>query len=383
MSIRNRYLLHSIGAVLLIALFPACLNMTDGYQGDAKLAATFNDGCYVTSSDHKSFWLGVNTCNTDNTLKTALYNRIKNHRVIRYTENSATFDSAYTIAFMQLNNEQLGVPTRFDAWDAYRIFAAKNANPYKSGANCATGKILDWYDYQCYDTPTQILTPDNGGQQGSTGSDPQPVGSTVINFGTVGIYNREHAWPKDFFEATSASGYCQVRTEITGESDPYDYRAYTDIHHLIPARAAINFERGTCAYGEVQTPKTLNYPRNSGANLGSPNMTLMPNYSYTSIPGCNSGNYVLSPPPELKGDIARIYFYMATRYYTEDDCWNSNYQVTRANLNPWLESLMRKWHNDDPVSAEEITRNDWIQRMQGNRNPFVDHPEWVAKISDF
>lgn len=364
-----------------ISLFSGCLNQTDGYQGEAKLSATFNDGCYVTSSDHKSFWLGVNSCSTDNTLKQALYNRIKNHTVIRYTDNTSTFDSTYTIAFMQLNNPQFVVPARFDVWDAYRLFAGKNANPYKSGANCATGKILDWYDYQCYDTPTQIMNPDNGGQQGSTGSD--APGAAVPNFGTTGIYNREHSWPKSWFLGSSASGYCaNDKDAITGEgTDPYDYRAYTDLHHLIPARSAVNTTRSNCPFGIVLANDT-NYPRTSGAKFGTPDTTQMPGHTWASIAGCTA-NKVFEPPPELKGDIARIYFYMTTRYYTEDSCWTSNSWVTRASMNTWLENVMRKWHNEDPVSTEELTRNDWIQRIQGNRNPFIDHPEWVAKISDF
>jgi endonuclease I len=81
--------------------------------------------------------------------------------------------------------------------------------------------------------------------------------------------------------------------------------------------------------------------------------------------------------------MARIYFYMATRYYQEDTCWNNVAAANKANIKRWQENMLRKWHRDDPVDDVERARNDLIHRVQGNRNPFVDHPEWVDKISDF
>jgi endonuclease I len=45
--------------------------------------------------------------------------------------------------------------------------------------------------------------------------------------------------------------------------------------------------------------------------------------------------------------------------------------------------MLRQWHANDPVDSGEIAKNDLIQRIQGNRNPFIDHPEWVEKIGDF
>ena len=46
----------------------------------------------------------------------------------------------------------------------------------------------------------------------------------------------------------------------------------------------------------------------------------------------------------------------------------------------WFVKLLLKWHKMDPVSQHEIQRNNVGQKFQGNRNPFIDHPEWVEAI---
>ncbi|MBX3723861.1 MAG: endonuclease [Turneriella sp.] len=370
----------SILSIVFVGATNACLNQTNGYQGTADLAATYTNGSYETSSDFRGYWIGIDTGKANDAFKAVLQARIRNHRQVPYTNNSTTptDPTNYNRAYMLLTNPQFVVPDKFDVWDAFIILAYRNANPYSTGGNCASGKLLDWYDYRCYDTPADIFT-DNGGQQGSTGSD--SLGAPAANFGNQGIYNREHSWPKSWFLAAAASGYCASdKDSITGAgTSPYDYRAYVDLHHLIPARAAVNTSRSNNAFGIVDVP-SANYPRTNGAKSGTPKTADMSGFptvtdSYTST--------VFEPANEVKGALARIYFYMATRYYTEDDCWLSNKAVTGANINPWLEDMLRTWHNTYPVSDGERLKNDWIQRIQGNRNPFIDHPEWVAKINDF
>lgn len=366
--------------LLAAALFSACTNLPPD-QG-LLLRASVSDTCIYTGNDNGGYWYGVNTCLTNNDFKAELQKKIRNHTVLRYTQNSGDYPTYFTKNYIALSNMGVPVPLpRFDVWDAYVVFATKGANPYSTGGNCPAGKLLDWYDYRCYDTPSEIMSVSSGGQQDPGSAD--ALAAPEALWGNQGLYNREHSWPKDFFEAASASGYCQSRPEITGSTNNYDYRAFTDLHHLIPTRKSINQTRGTCAFGIVSVSDT-HFPRNSGAKFGTPNTGAMPGYSFPGggISGCSSDK-VLEPPPELKGDIARNYFYMATRYYSEDSCWKTNYQFTRANINTWLENVLRQWHQADPVSAEERVRNDWIYRIQGNRNPFVDFPEWVDKIADF
>jgi|JI10StandDraft_1071094.scaffolds.fasta_scaffold163427_2 endonuclease I len=379
-QIRSSYV-RAFFFVFLVIIPPGCVNLTEGYQGEALLAADLSSGCYVTSSDHKSYWLGVDACKSNESLKAELQKRLRNHRNIPYTNNSSVLTGLgyYTKNFMLLNNSYYAVPERFDVWDAFTMFAMKNANAYNDGTNCTSGKLLDWYDYRCYDTPTEIMTVNNGGQQGSSGSD--TLSAATANFGSEGIYNREHSWPKSWFLAGAASGYCASDKDgITNEGTaPYDYRAYVDLHHLIPARASVNSSRGNNSFGVVAAA-SANYPRTNGAKSGTPDTGAMSGYPGTLDAVTTT---LFEPPNGVKGALARIYFYMATRYYTEDGCWLSNNAVTRSNINTWLENLLRQWHNDYPVSEGERLRNDWIQRIQGNRNPFVDHPEWVAKIADF
>ena len=75
------------------------------------------------------------------------------------------------------------------------------------------------------------------------------------------------------------------------------------------------------------------------------------------------------PPAEHKGNVARALFYFAI-------CYNLSISETE-------EFYLRQWHLFDPVDAEEIERNDQIEELQGNRNPFIDNPELVSSIRNF
>ena len=100
---------------------------------------------------------------------------------------------------------------------------------------------------------------------------------------------------------------------------------------------------------------------------------------------CQSSGYSgtgFEPPDAFKGDLARSYFYMAVRYEDEFTCCSGS-GVVGDDLRPWLEAQLLIWHASDPVSAKEIARNDAVHALQGNRNPFIDHPEWVGEIADF
>ena len=92
------------------------------------------------------------------------------------------------------------------------------------------------------------------------------------------------------------------------------------------------------------------------------------------------------PADEYKGDFARAYFYIAT-CYGDSLTWlatgepgvamtNSGWQEFR----PWLRDLLVDWHRLDPVSEKEKTRAVEVNKIQGNRNPFIDYPELVEYI---
>ncbi len=76
-----------------------------------------------------------------------------------------------------------------------------------------------------------------------------------------------------------------------------------------------------------------------------------------------------TPATHIKGNIARAYLYMSYQY--------------KISLEEGLEDMLRKWHFEDPPDNWEENRNDKIEAIQGNRNPFIDHPEWVERVINF
>jgi endonuclease I len=158
-------------------------------------------------------------------------------------------------------------------------------------------------------------------------------------------FNREHSWPKSWFG---------------GEIEPM----YTDMFHLYPVDGYVNGMRNNNAYGEVSNPSWTSM---NGSKLGP---CVTPGYSGT----------VFEPLDEYKGDLARTYFYMAVRYYTEDSGWPGSEATSGSQLLPWALDMMISWNNQDPVSQKEVERNNAIYLIQNNRNPFIDHPEFAQNI---
>jgi endonuclease I len=160
-------------------------------------------------------------------------------------------------------------------------------------------------------------------------------------------YNREHAWPKTWFG---------------GEVLPM----YSDLWILYPTDTKVNNYRGDLPYGDVASATTTSL---NGSQVGP-----CADLGYTAT--------VFEPIDAFKGDLARSYFYVSTRYYTEDAAWPGGAATSGANLLPWASRAYLAWHSDDPVSQKERLRNGAIYAIQHNRNPFVDHPEFAELIFD-
>ncbi len=166
-------------------------------------------------------------------------------------------------------------------------------------------------------------------------------------------YNREHTFPKSWFG---------------GDVAPM----YTDLFHLMPADKYINNQRGNYAFGVVTTGTTFN----NGSQLGT--------NTYSGGPSAT----VYEPADDYKGDLARAYFYMATRYEDVIAGWEANDANGDFMLDgsafpcfeTWTVNMLLEWHNADPVDQKELSRNDAVYTLQGNRNPFIDHPEYVSLI---
>jgi endonuclease I len=157
-------------------------------------------------------------------------------------------------------------------------------------------------------------------------------------------YNREHSWPKSWFN----------------DASPMD----SDIFHIYPTDGKVNGMRSNYPYGTVASPSWTSL---NGGKLGP---CTWPGYTGT----------VFEPIDAYKGDFARTYFYMSTRYYTEDAGWASSPAVNGSQLKPWALQLMLHWSSTDTVSQKETDRNNTVYGMQHNRNPFIDHPEYAYQI---
>lgn len=163
--------------------------------------------------------------------------------------------------------------------------------------------------------------------------------SKALNGGNVGDWNREHVWAKSHGNFGTAMG------------------AGTDIHHLRPTDVQVNGLRGNLDF----------------------------DYGGSAVSGCDGCLRTATswePPDEVKGDVARMLFYMAVRYESGDAVDLELNDLVNNGSTPYHGkiSVLLEWHEQDPVSAWEQQRNEKIEDIQGNRNPFVDYPEWAESI---
>lgn len=161
------------------------------------------------------------------------------------------------------------------------------------------------------------------------------------NGGGVDQWNREHVWAKSHGDFGTATG------------------PGTDIHHLRPTDVTVNSARGNLDFDAGGTPNA-------------------------EAPGNRADGDSWEPRDADKGDVARMIFYMSVRYEGGDGFADLevNDQVGNGTApRHGRLSVLLQWNAQDPPSAAELRRNDLIQQQfQGNRNPFIDHPEWADAI---
>ena len=144
--------------------------------------------------------------------------------------------------------------------------------------------------------------------------------------------------------------------------------AYCDLFHLVPGDYSANRSKSNHAPG---------MPSDSSFNNGS----------FVTGSGSAYGlTRVFCPEDKYKGDFARAYFYIAT-CYGDSLVWLTTGEPGVAMTNdgwqefrPWLRDLLLEWHRLDPVSEKEKTRAIEVNKIQGNRNPFIDYPDLVEYI---
>jgi endonuclease I len=232
------------------------------------------------------------------TLKTQLYNIIKDHTVQDYAGLYVTYETSDIDKFYEND-----------------------------------GSVLDMYS------------------ENPAGVDPYNYSITATqrcgNYAIEGdCYNREHIIPQSVFSSAAPM--------------------VSDAHFITPTDGKVNGIRSNYPHSVVATPTLTTQ---NGSKLGESTTA-----GYTGP--------VFEPIDDFKGDIARMYFYFATRY--ENTVASYNYAMFNNSTNKvfttaFLNQLLA-WHIQDPVSPREIARNNAIYARQNNRNPFIDNPQYVNAI---
>lgn len=201
------------------------------------------------------------------------------------------------------------------------------------------GTILDMYSENPTGTDPYNFYPDSAQRCGN-----------YTNEGDC--YNREHIIPQSVFNSLTPM--------------------YSDAHFITPTDGAVNGLRSDNPHGKVGTTTKTTA---NGSKLGSAANT-----------GYSAGftGTVFEPIDEFKGDIARMYFYFATRYEDVLTTWGKSYAPFNGTsdqvFTDTFKNILLTWNAQDPVSARETTRNNAIYARQKNRNPYIDNNSYVAKI---
>ena len=210
--------------------------------------------------------------------------------------------------------------------------------------------------YAASSNPTDFVNGDNKTMEDIYSSKPYKSsdnGSSASNCGAG--WNKEHTVPQSWFN----------------EQSPMK----SDAFHVYPTDIKMNSVRSSYPYGENDAAKSC-----SSWGYGSLGNSTFAGYSGTVFDPGEGGEY-----GSYKGDLARTYFYMATRYRTTNFTNGSGntsftYSGGVADLTDYMKNLMLKWHREDPVSPKELNRNNAIYAHQHNRNPFIDYPELAEYI---
>ena len=225
---------------------------------------------------------------------------------------------------------------------------------YYDAANGKSGEQLKSALHDIIDDHTEISYSNVWEALRETDEDPSNSNNVILlytgrsqgkneNGGNADDWNREHVWAKSHGDFGTSMG------------------PGTDLHHLRPTDASVNSSRSNLDFDEGGSEHTE-----------------------------AAGNYYDSdswePRDSVKGDVARMIFYMDVRYEGDsgEPDLELNNQVNNGSA-PYHGklSVLLEWHEEDPVDDLERRRNEIIYTdYQHNRNPFIDHPEWVAEIWD-
>lgn len=209
-----------------------------------------------------------------------------------------------------------------DLWNAY----------YTTDVKPGTNKVWDIYSDVPGGTPAYEYT--LGSNQCGNGANHENT-----------CYNREHIWPQSKFNSL--------------------YPMYSDLWIAYPTDYYVNNQRADYPYGIVGTAtKTFTNGTKIGNNI----------YSGAPTTTC------FEPIDSFKGDIARSYFYIVTRFLADSNSFTNWEMADKITLKPWAIQMLLDWHHNDPVSQKEIDRNNATYALQNNRNPYIDYPQFADCI---
>lgn len=187
-------------------------------------------------------------------------------------------------------------------------------------------------------------------------------------------FTREHVWACSQSNGLWVhSNYSDIKYYVDG---PDYVGGGSDLYHVRPCTSAVNTARGSGRYKEFTELEK------SSGNL----YEIGDGGDYTLLCDRNEFSTYCEPADAYKGDIARILMYVYIHYSTmgtlnwEDYCGNLSLLSVMGYQNEAdaFETLIR-WNNLDPVSDIERLRNNTVERIQGNRNPFVDYPNLLDR----
>jgi len=306
-----------------LTLQSALIGDLDGLADPLSGSATIG---FTSGSSSTDYYAGVNTTSPA-ALRSTLHALIDDHTAFPYSSNTAT-----------------------DTWD---ILEVADQDPTD------TSKVLDVYRNRKY---TKIVD-----RSGATGP---------------GTYNREHTWPNSL-------GF----NDLSGpDAQSRPYSPYVDTHMLYLSASDYNGNRGnkpyaTCSASCSENPTDANNGQGGGSGIYPGNS------NWVQQPDGNTGTYEVWT--RRKGDMARAILYMDIRYeggsaangQPEPDlivtdnrgliAHTPSGQVPALGYMGLLSALLA-WHAADPPDAQEQLRNEVIFSFQGNRNPFIDRPEFAA-----
>jgi endonuclease I len=174
------------------------------------------------------------------------------------------------------------------------------------------------------------------------------------------VYSREHSYCHQWMPTNPADGSASAPNNV-------ERKEYNDQHHLFPTNQDdVNAVRSNFPMGEVVTVQTTFLASKRGQDA--------------------LGHTVFEPRASHKGDFARAVMYMATAYNGQNDAygvsqnWKLKNPISATITYGQDQNLLKKWHFQDLPDAWEISRNDFLDSLQGNRNPFIDSVRYACYI---